>query len=280
MPYLHWETDRRRSRVDEIIRNLTEEHKKKEHDEEEKKKLARDRAKAAADAKERKPKGKATSSSQPISEQKTKKIRFWQAHKSEDTTICERPLTNESTPASFKPMHTLTEVIDEKLKETKSRPLALKKAKEAEKKRPRMLMPCKVLGQVLFRAAVLSEAMEHHFDKVLLREYLHSTPPLHPRRTLDQSYYWTLKTTKKRDRDQVVYRGTAPQKEFMHHHSCDKAKKEACDHRHCDWTPGCNQCQHDIRRVGRVVMVDQLWLWILDASMSHQLFVLQVSSFY
>ena len=31
MPYLHWETDRRRSKFDEIIRNITEEYKEKEN---------------------------------------------------------------------------------------------------------------------------------------------------------------------------------------------------------------------------------------------------------
>lgn len=58
-------------------------------------------------------------------------------------------------------------------------------------------------------------------------------PPLHIRRTLDQAYFMTLKDTSRRDRDQVVYRAT---------------KKP--------WfKPG---------HVIRVVMVDQLWLWILD----------------
>jgi hypothetical protein len=53
----------------------------------------------------------------------------------------------------------------------------------------------------------------------------------------------------------------------MHHHTCKK-KKEQCDHHHCNWTKEeqCYQCQHDIRKVARVVMVDQLWLWILDGN--------------
>ena len=71
-------------------------------------------------------------------------------------------------------------------------------------------------------------------DETLLRRYLKSERPVHMRRTLDQSYYWTLKDTERRDRDQVVYRATN---------------------------------KHDqIPRLPRVVMVDQLWLWILDGS--------------
>lgn len=54
-------------------------------------------------------------------------------------------------------------------------------------------------------------------------------PLLHIRRTLDQSYFLNLKDTSQRDKDQVVYRAT---------------KGRA--------------------NLARVVMVDQLWLWILD----------------
>lgn len=54
-------------------------------------------------------------------------------------------------------------------------------------------------------------------------------PSLHIRRTLDQSYFHNLKDTSQRDRDQVVYRATKWQ-----------------------------------GNLARVVMVDQLWLWILD----------------
>lgn len=54
-------------------------------------------------------------------------------------------------------------------------------------------------------------------------------PLLHIRRTLDQSYFLNLKDTSQRDQDQVVYRAT----------------KGTGNHT-------------------RVVMVDQLWLWVLD----------------
>ncbi|KAE9377252.1 hypothetical protein N431DRAFT_542622 [Stipitochalara longipes BDJ] len=66
-------------------------------------------------------------------------------------------------------------------------------------------------------------------DESLLRAHLTSERPVHIRRTLDQSYYWTLKDTLTRDRDQVVYRETSI-----------------------------------VEGGARLVMVDQLWLWILD----------------
>jgi hypothetical protein len=64
-------------------------------------------------------------------------------------------------------------------------------------------------------------------DERLIRAYLHHSPPLHVRRTLDQFYYYAM-DTEKRDEDQVVYR------------YCKSREKEL-----------------------RVFMVDQLWMWIL-----------------
>jgi len=66
----------------------------------------------------------------------------------------------------------------------------------------------RTLGQYLLDAARLYEAMAMFRDRRMMEKYLYKDPPLHPRRTLDQSHYWTLKTTKARDRDQVVYRST------------------------------------------------------------------------
>ncbi|KAK4121997.1 hypothetical protein N657DRAFT_576474 [Parathielavia appendiculata] len=104
----------------------------------------------------------------------------------------------------------------------------------------------KALGQVLRAAAALLEAMDSHVEEQLMIKYLHADPPLHPRRTLDQAYYGALRNTGTRDRDQVVYRGTMPQP-----HDC--IGMDACD-----------QCKEDIRKTPRIIMVDQLWLWILD----------------
>ncbi|KAK0619465.1 hypothetical protein B0T14DRAFT_208799 [Immersiella caudata] len=89
------------------------------------------------------------------------------------------------------------------------------------------------LGQYLIDLARVADAMDYEADEQLLRDNLHKDPPLHIRRTLDQYYFLTLDDTSARDRDQVVYRETRAGRSF---HS----------------------------RNTRVVMVDQLWLWILD----------------
>ncbi|CAK7564080.1 MAG: hypothetical protein SEPTF4163_001963 [Sporothrix epigloea] len=64
-------------------------------------------------------------------------------------------------------------------------------------------------------------------DILLTKGYISSTPPLHPRRTLDQFFYHGIDTSI-RDTDQVVYR-------------------------YCK--------RHDIEK--KVFMVDQLWMWVL-----------------
>ena len=110
------------------------------------------------------------------------------------------------------------------------------------------------LGTLLRTAAALSEAMSAHVEERLMIRYLHAEPPLHPRRTLDQSYYGALKSTRARDRDQVVYRGTTPIP-----HECDSQEVvEAVE--------GCRTCREDVKLVPRLIMVDQLWLWVLDSN--------------
>lgn len=173
------------------------------------------------------------------------------------------------------------------------------------------------LGQYLVDAARLYEAMSTFRDQRMLEKYLFHDPPLHPRRTLDQSFYWTLRTTKARDRDQVVYRDTHTNRDLCHklekvmpskesgsgclealtntflnriesprldgHHDPDEHRPDE-DHFQrtstdtCDpsckwrWTDhdekidryGCDQCRSDIKKVSQLIMVDQLWMWVLD----------------
>lgn len=80
----------------------------------------------------------------------------------------------------------------------------------------------------------LSEGEKGSPDEELIHTYLHEKPYMHIRRTLDQYYYHTMKDTTERDEDQVVYR---------------YAKKM--------WPE-----EHE--SVHNILMVDQLWLWILD----------------
>ncbi|KAF7901772.1 uncharacterized protein EAF01_007071 [Botrytis porri] len=84
----------------------------------------------------------------------------------------------------------------------------------------------------LRQAAKVYEAMDLEPDIKLVHSQLHESPPFHPLRTLDQSYYFKLENTESWDRDQVVYRATN-ERTNMHGSS-------------------------------RVVMVDQLWMYILD----------------
>ncbi|RYP89234.1 hypothetical protein DL769_000139 [Monosporascus sp. CRB-8-3] len=72
------------------------------------------------------------------------------------------------------------------------------------------------LAQLLYDAFRLMEEMENYRDNMMLETYLHHSPPLHPRRTLDQAYYCSVKSTRSRDRDQVVYRETTPKEDSLH----------------------------------------------------------------
>ncbi|KAJ3957138.1 hypothetical protein N0V92_006298 [Colletotrichum tropicale] len=159
------------------------------------------------------------------------------------------------------------------------------------------------LGQFLLDAARLYETMAMYRDQELLEGYLHHDPPLHPRRTLDQSFYWALKTGEALDQDQVLYRGTIVDNINLHRFREERKKNcpgpkncinkktiaerilqplapdryQSCNHQptkvgnfkwdnHSEITAvdGCDHCGNEIRKVPRVVMVDQLWMWILD----------------
>ncbi|KAK4154111.1 hypothetical protein C8A00DRAFT_43091 [Chaetomidium leptoderma] len=87
-----------------------------------------------------------------------------------------------------------------------------------------------VLGNVNKRKA-LAQVLQQ-----LMMKYLHVEPPLHPRRTPDQAYYGALRSTRARDRDQVVYRGTTPQPH------------------ECIGMDVCPQCNEAIRKTPRLVI--------------------------
>ncbi|KAK7974435.1 hypothetical protein PG989_016283 [Apiospora arundinis] len=87
----------------------------------------------------------------------------------------------------------------------------------------------RLLARYLFAVAQVAEQKDYEADERLLRDYVTADPPLHIRRTLDQYCFVNLDDTSK---DQVVYRGTLDKR--------------------------------DSRTQSRVVMVDQLWLWILN----------------
>lgn len=151
--------------------------------------------------------------------------------------------------------------------------------------------PRNKLAKVLIKAARLYEQIMTYPDQRIMEKDLFSDPPLHPRRTLDQAYFWRLRTTRNRDRDQVVYRHTNA--EFAHKYrplniglpgdkttatSTENLTRSAREgdnpaeeenwqwsrHGEFEETFGCAQCDADIRKVPRAIMVDQLWMWVLD----------------
>jgi len=106
--------------------------------------------------------------------------------------------------------------------------------KKTKKEKPKKRLERGALGNYLLQIAKVYDAMDIEPDVRILRDHLHKDPPLHARRTLDQSYYWKLQNTDGRDEDQVVYRETKSGKSIL--------------------------------RTSRVIMVDQLWMYILDDS--------------
>ncbi|KAI3325669.1 hypothetical protein HD806DRAFT_453892 [Xylariaceae sp. AK1471] len=213
MPYLHWETSRKReqfaSEIDAII--MTEDRKKA--DRETKRKLNRQLER------------------QPIT----------------------HVLLNEQKSS------TQSELPEKKI-ETFDEAVEAQIARMENKKGQRRFQGEHKLGRYLLAAAHLCEGMTTYRDKKLLRKYLPLDPSIHPRRTLDQGFYWTLNSTKKRDRDQVVYRGTTANRSNFHQY--DREKGNWPDHQGLNGS--CESCKASIKKVSRVVMVDQLWMWVLD----------------
>lgn len=325
MPYLHWETDRKREAVARIIDERVEEFRQKR--EGEKQKELQDR-------------------------------------KDERSGIIDhRPCPAVThPPPDLDSDSDVTDVYMQNFRKTSNGPLSFESAVEGlvwsrTRKQIRVSVDgsgrMKVdneLGQFLLDAARLYDAITNHRDKKMIDNYLFNKAPLHPRRTLDQAHFWTLKSTRTRDRDQVVYRGTSIDPESMHRlkkinkkkssseSSCGKDTKDpewywTCkEHRkrtdsntsetssqdrrslpspnpspgpspgpgadgdgnataegvHGSTPAGsnhrsegggnnstntkeppyvhsrCEHCLENIRKVSRVVMVDQLWMWVLD----------------
>lgn len=99
-------------------------------------------------------------------------------------------------------------------------------------------------------------------ESKLIWQYLTSNLPLHCRRTLDQFGYPSLRNTSVRDADQVLYKRTRISKD-----SPPPARETAMRHlkhvgRGVSRQSSVAAAQEDV--VAKVLMVDQLWLWVLD----------------
>lgn len=117
-------------------------------------------------------------------------------------------------------------------------------------------------------------------------QYLGQDPPLNGRRTLDQFGYPSLKDTTARDDDQMLYKLTKEEKSWppsvflaedhpmvaslvkqyssgtkLLHEMIEKEKEHAA----ADESE--NEAEAELRD-GKLLMVDQLWLWAIDTSKS------------
>ena len=103
-------------------------------------------------------------------------------------------------------------------------------------------------------------------------KYLGYDPPFHTRRTLDQFGYPNLSDTRARDDDQMLYKMT---KNFPHEREAipnSKAmpRNEERSNENANLVNG-EEIKRDskkdpylIYKDGKVLMVDQVWLWIVD----------------
>ena len=131
---------------------------------------------------------------------------------------------------SFKNLQRRADIIDRRRKQTHARPVA--------------------------KDVVGGKSMEHK----LIWQHLASDRPIHCRRTLDQYGYPTLRNTAVRDADQILYKRTKPDKDSVPSKDCasgSRGNKRSTTNR-SSILPGTDD------GAAKVLMVDQLWLWIMD----------------
>ena len=101
------------------------------------------------------------------------------------------------------------------------------------------------------------KSMEHK----LIWQHLTSDQPVHCRRTLDQYGYPSLRNTSVRDADQILYKRTRhdadaqPPRELSMKHRLQSSRAAASRQ---------SSMPNNHNTVAKVLMVDQLWLWIVD----------------
>ena len=112
-------------------------------------------------------------------------------------------------------------------------------------------------------------------------KYLGYDPPFHTRRTLDQFGYPNLSDTRARDDDQMLYKMTKhPPQEKETARACNVnigengnvpsgSTKEKDDEAHID-----SKDRYKTLKDGKVLMVDQVWLWIVDNGKNFSLLLL------
>jgi Mg2+ and Co2+ transporter CorA len=117
------------------------------------------------------------------------------------------------------------------------------------------------LGQYLVNCARMYEAMATYRDRLLLDRYLTADKPLHLRRTLHRAFMPSkVGDVNTRDWQQVVHHFTAPNPNFPHEygHGLEMWPDHILDESPCE------SCALNIGMSPKVIVVDQLWMWILD----------------
>lgn len=101
---------------------------------------------------------------------------------------------------------------------------------------------------------VPSRIARSSLEAQLIWQYLGCEPPIHFRRTLDQFGYPNLRSTVARDDDQMLWKRTR--------------KPARLDAQLRDYLEGADDDTEDTQPTefmdGNVLMVDQLWIWIVD----------------
>ncbi|GMF71502.1 unnamed protein product [Aspergillus oryzae] len=92
---------------------------------------------------------------------------------------------------------------------------------------------------------------ESHVETRLIWKFLGAEPPIHIRRTLDQYGYPNLRSTIARDDDQMLWKRTRKVVDLSHELGSSIPLQD---------NPDSSKTFVD----GKVLMVDQLWLWIVD----------------
>ncbi|KAK1955974.1 hypothetical protein LY78DRAFT_697445 [Colletotrichum sublineola] len=294
MPFLHWEEDRKRDKIAKVIDQATVKNRKEREEARNNAKSQRVSERTYRNLLPAKPQ-RSLQTPKKVDETHSQKIRSVWEEKSFGRPDVKHARNFLEFAGGFIREGTIE---DERVKDGRK---VWRVAKLPCDKHGRLRTQNK-LGQFLLDAARLYEAMSIYRDRKLVETFFHHDPPLHPRRTLDQSYYWTLKSTKIRDMDQVVYRGTTMDYRDIHRlkvqddckgqrhtwHLSNLLNRKKCESVEAPersepensmgvyrwdghWVKAddiddiaCDHCRGEIRKVSRIVMVDQLWMWILD----------------
>ncbi|KAL4959095.1 uncharacterized protein BDV14DRAFT_185396 [Aspergillus stella-maris] len=99
---------------------------------------------------------------------------------------------------------------------------------------------------------VPDEISRSNLESKLIWKYLGNEPPIHIRRTLDQFGYPNLRSTVARDDDQMLWKRTRKVINLRDDLAGSIPLRDGIDPRNTDFVDG------------KVLMVDQLWLWIVD----------------